>query len=346
MQEKKPQTEIILFRTDDEKLKIDVRFEDETVWLTQEQMAKLFEKGRTTITEHIRNVFKEGELDEKVVCRKIRHTAQHGAMEGKTQQVSVTYYNLDVIISVGYRVKSLRGTQFRQWATQRLREYIIKGFTLDDVRLKELGGGNYWKELLDRIRDIRSSEKVIYRQVLELYATSIDYNPKSEESVLFFKTVQNKLHYAVNRQTAAELIYNRADAEKEFMGLTTFTGSLPAKNDVSIAKNYLNKDELYRLNRMVSAFFDLAELKAQEHFIMKMKDWLDELDKFVEMYGKGTLKDAGKISHLRAVKKAEIEYRKYQAKILSPVEKAYLDTILSLRKDVQKMNNKKKRNGE
>jgi hypothetical protein len=346
MKEKKPQAEIILFRTEDEKLRLSVLFEDETVWLTQEQMAALFEKGRTTITEHIRNIFEEGELDEKVVCRKFRHTTQHGAIEGKTQTVSVKYYNLDVIISVGYRVKSLRGTQFRQWATQRLREYIIKGFAMDDERLKELGGGNYWKELLDRIRDIRSSEKVIYRQVLDLYATSVDYDPNSDESVLFFKTVQNKLHFAVNEQTAAELIYSRADAEKEFMGLTTFTSSLPAKKDISIAKNYLVKDELFRLNRMVSAFFDLAELKAQEHIPMKMKDWIEELDKFTSIYGKGTLKDAGKISHEKAIEKAEMEYRKYQVKTLSPVEKAYLETIKSLQKKAEKKNNKNKRSSE
>lgn len=346
MKEKKPQAEIILFRTEDEKLRISVLFEDETVWLTQEQMAALFEKGRTTITEHIRNIFEEGELDEKVVCRKFRHTTQHGAIEGKTQTVSVKYYNLDVIISVGYRVKSLRGTQFRQWATQRLREYIIKGFAMDDERLKELGGGNYWKELLDRIRDIRSSEKVIYRQVLDLYATSVDYDPNSDESVLFFKTVQSKLHFAVNEQTAAELIYSRADAEKEFMGLTTFTSSLPAKKDISIAKNYLVKDELFRLNRIVSAFFDLAELKSQEHIPMKMKDWIEELDKFTSIYGKGTLKDAGKISHEKAIEKAEMEYRKYQVKTLSPVEKAYLETIKSLQKKAEKKNNKNKRSSE
>jgi hypothetical protein len=346
MKEKKQQAEIILFRTEDEKLRLSVLFEDETVWLTQEQMAALFEKGRTTITEHIRNIFEEGELDEKVVCRKFRHTTQHGAIEGKTQTVSVKYYNLDVIISVGYRVKSLRGTQFRQWATQRLREYIIKGFAMDDERLKELGGGNYWKELLDRIRDIRSSEKVIYRQVLDLYATSVDYDPNSDESVLFFKTVQNKLHFAVNEQTAAELIYSRADAEKEFMGLTTFTSSLPAKKDISVAKNYLVKDELFRLNRMVSAFFDLAELKAQEHIPMKMKDWIEELDKFTSIYGKGTLKDAGKISHEKAIEKAEMEYRKYQVKTLSPVEKAYLETIKSLQKKAEKKNNKNKRSNE
>ncbi len=327
--------DIILFKTDDEKIKIDVLFEEETVWLTQEQMAFLFEKGRSTVTEHIANVFKEGELEEKVVCRKFRHTTQHGAIEGKMQNVTVKYYNLDVIISVGYRVKSLRGTQFRQWATQRLREYIIKGFTMDDERLKELSGGNYWKELLDRIRDIRSSEKVVYRQVLDLYATSIDYDPKNEESILFFKIVQNKLHYAVNKQTAAELIFSRADAEKEFMGLTNFSGALPTKKDISVAKNYLENDELARLNRLVSAFFDLAELKAMEQTPMKMSDWLKELDKFTSIYGKGILQDAGKISHEKAIEKAGTEYLKFQAKTLSPVEKAYLNTIKNIQKEVE-----------
>lgn len=339
----KENNNIVIFKTEDEKIKIDVLFENETVWLTQEQMAQLFEKGRSTIAEHIQNIFKEGELTEKEVCREFRHTTKHGAIEGKTQNVTVKYYNLDVIISVGYRVKSLRGTQFRQWATHRLREYIIKGFTMDDERLKQLGGGNYWKELLDRIRDIRSSEKVIYRQVLDLYATSIDYDPKSEISIEFFKIVQNKLHYAVNKQTAAEIIYNRANAKKEFMGLTTFTGAMPTKKDISIAKNYLNKDELSRLNRLVSAFFDLAELKAMNHEPMTMKDWLNELDKFTSMYGQGTLNNPGTISHEQAIKKAEEEYRKYQAKTLSPVEKAYLETIKELEKKVKKSNKEKKK---
>ncbi len=341
MKQEKQDNSIVLFKTDDEKIKLDVLFEGETVWLTQEQMAQLFEKGRSTITEHIQNIFKEGELHEELVCREFRHTTQHGAIEGKTQNVAVKLYNLDVIISVGYRVKSLRGTQFRQWATQRLREYIIKGFTMDDDRLKELGGGNYWKELLERIRDIRSSEKVIYRQVLDLYATSIDYNPKSEESILFFKMVQNKLHYAVNKQTASELIFSRADAEKEFMGLTNFSGTLPTKKDISIAKNYLDKDELARLNRMVSAFFDLAELRAMEHIEMKMTYWVAELDKFTSMYGKGTLQDAGKISYEKAIEKAETEYRKFQVKTLSPVEEEYLKTIKSIQKKLEQKSKKK-----
>lgn len=329
-------SEIVLFKTEDERLQLKVYFEDETVWLTQEQMANLFEKSRSTITEHIQNIFKEGELNEKQVCRKFRHTTQHGAIEGKSQHVFVKYYNLDVIISVGYRVKSLRGTQFRQWATQRLREYIIKGFTLDDDRLKDLGGGNYWQELLDRIRDIRSSEKVIYRQVLDLYATSIDYDSKSNETISFFKIVQNKLHYAVNEQTAAEVIHSRADSEKKYMGLTNFQGDIPSKKDITIAKNYLYNDELYRLNRLVSAFFDLAELKAIEHTPMKMSDWVDELNKFTTLYGKGTLQNAGKISHEEAIQKAESEYKKYKIKNLSPVEKSYFEAIKIIKNKTKK----------
>ncbi|MBN2746274.1 MAG: virulence RhuM family protein [Bacteroidales bacterium] len=334
MNKDKPDNSIVLFKTEDEKIKLDVLFEGETVWLTQEQMATLFDKAKSTISEHIKNIFVEGELDEKVVVRNFRTTTQHGAIEGKTQTNTVKLYNLDVIISVGYRVKSLRGTQFRQWATHRLHEYIIKGFTMDDERLKGMGGGTYWKELLDRIRDIRSSEKVIYRQVLDLYATSIDYDSRSEESVLFFKMVQNKLHYAVNKQTAAELIFSRADADKEFMGLTNFGGAMPTKRDISVAKNYLQKDELAILNRMVSAFFDLAEIKAMEQIPMKMSDWVSELDKFTSNYGKGTLQDLGKISHEKAMEKAEAEYRKFQRKTLSPVEKAYLESIKKLQKDL------------
>lgn len=306
--------------------------EDETVWLSQVQMADLFGKARRTIGEHIQNIFAEGELDEKLVRRNFRHATKHGAIEGKTQEVSVNYYNLDVIISVGYRVKSLRGTEFRKWATARLKDYIIKGFSMDDERLKGIGGGHYWKELLERIRDIRSSEKVLYRQVLDLYATSIDYNPKSDESKLFFATVQNKLHYAVNKQTAAELIHNRADAERQFMGLTTFSGEIPIKKDITIAKNYLEEEELQRLNRLVSAFFDLAELKAIEQKAMKMRDWITELDIFTTNYGKGTLQNAGKITHEQAMEKAEKEYKKYQVNTLSPVEKEYLESLKTIAK--------------
>ena len=324
--------EIIIFKTADEKVSVNVVMENETVWLNIDQMAVLFDKSRSTINEHILNIYQEKELIKSETLKKI------GNSDFSTKPTN--YYNLDVIISVGYRVKSLRGTEFRKWATQRLKEYIIKGFTMDDERLKGTGGGNYWKELLDRIRDIRSSEKVLYRQVLDLYATSTDYDPKSEESKTFFATVQNKLHYAVNTKTAAELIYDRANAEKEFMGLTTFSGEIPVKKDIATAKNYLNQNELQRLNRLVSAFFDLAELKAMEHKEMKMQDWIVELDKFTQSYGKGTLQNAGKISHKKALKKAKDEYKKYQVKTLSPVEKEYLESVKNLEKDILKKSKK------
>lgn len=279
------QGNIIIYQSEDGVIKLDVRLEDKTVWLTQEQIAMLFNKGRSTITEHISNIFKEGELEENKVCRKIRHTTQHGAIEGKSQLKEVKLYNLDVIISVGYRVKSIQGTRFRQWATERLHEYIVKGFALDDERLKNLGGGSYWKELLDRIRDIRSSEKVLYRQVLDLYATAVDYDPRSETSQLFFKIVQNKLHYAAHGHTAAEVIYERADADKPFMGLTTFKGELPCLNDVKIAKNYLSADELKILNRLVSGYFDFAEIQALKHRPMYMEDYVRQLDNNIVSIG-------------------------------------------------------------
>lgn len=302
----------------------------ETVWLTQDQMAELFEKGRSTVAEHILNTFKEGELDEKAVCREFRRTGPD------SKEYGVKHYNLDVIISVGYRVKSLRGTQFRIWATQRLREYIVKGFSLDDEQLEGNGGGNYWKELLDRIRDILSSEKALYRQVLDLYTTSIDYDPKSKTSIGFFKIVQNKLHYATNKHTTAETIYERADAEKDFMGLTTFAGALPVISEIGIAKNYLTEDELFRLNQLVSAFFDMAEIRAKEHAKMAMTGWVAELDKFAENFGRDILKDAGSVSHQKALEKASEEYRNYQAKTLSPVEEAYLNNLKILEKEIGK----------
>lgn len=320
-------SDFILFKTEDQKISVDVRFEEETVWLTQEQMALLFDKGRSTVAEHILNVFKEGELDEKVVCRNFRHTTQHGAIEGKTQEKTVKYYNLDVIISVGYRVKSLRGTQFRQWATKRLNEYIRKGFTMDDERLKNLGGGGYWKELLQRIRDIRTSEKVFYRQVLDIYASSIDYDPKSEVSVAFFKKVQNKIHYAIHGQTAAEVIFNRANAEKEFMGLMTFPGSRPYLKDVVIAKNYLDEKELRALGQIVSGYLDFAERQAEREQAMTMKDWAEHLDRILTMSGEKLLQGGGMVSHEQAVEKAATEYKKYQQKTLSEVEKSFLDSL-------------------
>lgn len=330
------QGNIVIYQSEDGNIRLDVRLEDKTVWLTQEQIAMLFNKGRSTITEHISNIFKEGELEENKVCRKIRHTTQHGAIEGKSQLKEVKLYNLDVIISVGYRVKSIQGTRFRQWATERLHEYIVKGFALDDERLKNLGGGSYWKELLDRIRDIRSSEKVLYRQVLDLYATAVDYDPRSETSRQFFKIVQNKLHYAAHGHTAAEVIYERADADKPFMGLTTFKGELPCINDIKIAKNYLSADELKILNNLVSGYFDFAEIQALRHRPMYMEDYVRQLDNNITSIGEELLTDGGSISHEEAMEKAVAEYRKYQVKTLSPVEQAYLESIKSIEKKAKR----------
>jgi len=332
------QSSFILFKTEDEKISVDVRFENETVWLSQEQMAQLFGKGRTTITGHIQNIFKEGELNEDVVCRNFRLTTQHGAIEGKTQEVSVKLYNLDVIISVGYRVKSHRGTQFRIWATKRLNEYIRKGFAMDDERLKNLGGGGYWKELLQRIRDIRASEKVFYRQVLDIYSTSIDYDPKADVSIAFFKKVQNKIHYAVHGQTAAEVIFTRADAEKEFMGLMTFPGNRPYLKDVVAAKNYLNEKELRSLGQLVSGYLDFAERQAEREQAMTMKDWAEHLDKILTMSGEKLLQGAGFISHDTAIEKATTEYKKYQQKTLSEAEQNYLDSLKSLENQSKLLN--------
>ena len=314
----------MIFKTEDGSVNVDVVFSDETVWLTIDSMAAMFGKSRSTINEHILNVFSEGELVEAESVRKI------GNSDFSTKPTN--YYNLDVIISVGYRVKSKVGTQFRQWATKRINEYIRKGFTMDDERLKNLGGGGYWKELLERIRDIRSSEKVFYRQILDIYATSIDYDPKSDVSVLFFKTVQNKIHFAVHGQTAAEVIYSRADAEKEFMGLTTFSGSRPHLKDVMIAKNYLSEKELRSLGQLVSGYLDFAERQAEREIPMTMKDWAAHLDRILTMSGEELLKGSGTISHKQAETKALAEYRKYQAKTLSEVESAFLDTIEALGK--------------
>jgi len=332
------QNAFILFKTEDEKISVDVRFEDDTVWLTQEQISVLFGKARSTITEHIQNVFNEGELNQDVVCRNFRLTTQHGAIEGKVQENLVKHYNLDVIISVGYRVKSLRGTQFRIWATQRLNEYIRKGFTMDDERLKNLGGGGYWKELLQRIRDIRASEKVFYRQVLDIYSTSIDYDPKAEVSIEFFKKVQNKIHFAVHGQTAAEVIYNRADSEKEFMGLMTFPGSRPYLKDVVVAKNYLDEKELRSLGQIVSGYLDFAERQAEREQAMTMNDWAKHLDNILTMSGEKLLQGAGSVSHDAAVEKATTEYKKYQQKTLSEVEKSFLETM----KAIENINKKRK----
>ena len=330
------QNQIIIYEGSDGKARIEVRFEGETAWLTQAQIAQLFGKGRSTIAEHIQNIFKEKELDEEVVCRDFRLTTEHGAIRGKTQENTVKHYNLDVIISVGYRVKSPQGTRFRQWATARLREYIVKGFAMDDERLKNLGGGGYWKELLARIRDIRASEKVFYRQILDIYATSIDYDANTKIAVEFFKKVQNKVHYAVHGQTAAEVIYNRVDAEKYFMGLATFSGSKPQLKDVKIAKNYLNEKELRALGQIVSGYLDFAERQAEREIPMKMADWVKHLDNILTSTGEQLLLDAGNVSHEQAIDKAESEYKKYQAKTLSSVEKDYLEAIKMVEKKIKK----------
>lgn len=318
---------IIIYQSEDGKTHIEVKLEENTVWLTQQQMADLYQTSRSNVTEHLLHIYEEGELNEKATCRKFRQVRQ----EGKRQvERELTFYNLDTIISVGYRVKSVIATRFRQWATQRLTEYIIKGFTMDDERLKQMGSGGYWKELLDRIRDIRSSEKVLYRQVLDIYATAVDYDPRSDASIEFFKIVQNKLHYAAHGQTAAEVIYHRADADQPFMGLTTFTGNHPTLRDAKIAKNYLKEDEMKVLNNLVSGYFDFAEIQAMKHRPMYMSDYITQLDNILSSTGESLLVGAGSVSHHQAMEKAEMEYRKFQVRTLSPVEEAYMETIKSL----------------
>lgn len=324
------QGNIVIYQSDDGETKINVRFVDETVWLTQQQLCDLYQTSKSNISEHIKHIFEEEELEENSVVRKFRTTASDG------KKYLTTYYNLDMIISLGYRIKSKIATNFRRWATERLKEYMIKGFTMDDERLKQLGGGNYWHELLDRIRDIRSSEKVMYRQVLDLYATSVDYNPKSQESIAFFKLVQNKLHYAAHGHTAAEVIYERADANKPFMGLTTFSGDFPTAKDTHIAKNYLSEDELKILNRIVSGYFDFAEVQAMRHNPMHMSDYVEHLDHILSATGEKLLSGAGKVSHKQAIEKADKEYQRFIVNNLSPVEKSYLDTIKSLEKTAKK----------
>lgn len=325
--------EIVIYQTDDGQTKIDVRFENETVWLTQAQLVDLYQSSKANISEHIKHIFEEGELDEGATVRKFRTVQIEGTREVGREQ---TFYNLDMIISLGYRVKSIIATRFRRWATEQLKEYLKKGFLLNDQRLKETGGGNYWYELLDRIRDIRSSEKALYRQVLDLYATSVDYDPKSKESIAFFKMVQNKLHYAAHGHTAAEVIFERADAKKPFMGLTTFNGGTPTRKDVVIAKNYLDEKELKVLNNLVSGYFDFAEVQAIRHNQMHMSDYVEHLDKVLSSTGEKLLENAGSVNHKQAVDKALGEYRKYQVLTLTPVEKAYLETIKSIEKKVKK----------
>ncbi len=325
--------EIIMYQTEDGFTKISVNMHDETVWLTLDQMAELFQRDKSTVSRHIKNVFDEGELERESTVANFA-TVQ---TEGDRQVTrNIDYYNLDVIISVGYRVKSRRGVQFRIWATNVLKEYIKKGFAMDDERLKGNGGGNYWKELLDRIRDIRSSEKVLYRQVLDLYATSVDYDPHSEKSIQFFKIVQNKLHYAAHGHTAAEVIYSRADAAKPFMGLTSFSGELPALKDIGVAKNYLSGDELKILNNLVSGYFDLAEINAIEHRPMYMEDYVKQLDTVLTSGNRKLLAGAGTVSHKQAMDKARTEYKKYRKITITPVEQAYLDSIKEVSKKVKK----------
>ena len=315
----KIQSELIIYTTEDGNTKVDVTFDDDTVWLTQDQMAQLFQKSKSTINEHIKNIYEDGELIQEQTMRKF------GNSEFSTKPTN--YYNLDVVISVGYRVKSQRGVQFRIWASAIIKEYMKKGFVLDDERLKNLGGGGYFKELLDRIRDIRASEKVFYRQVLEIYATSIDYDPRADISIDFFKKVQNKIHYAVHGETAAEVIYHRADAEKEFMGLTTFANNQPTLKEAKVAKNYLDEKELRAMGQIVSGYLDFAERQAEREQVMTMKDWAAHLDNILTMSGEQLLTDNDAISHEQAMEKAENEYKKYKERTLSDVEKDYLESI-------------------
>ena len=313
--------EIIIYEDKDGLAKIDVKIEADTLWLTQLQIAELFGVKKPAVSKHLTNIFKSGELDKNSVVSKMETTAPDG------KDYDTYWYNLDAIIAVGYRVNSKRATAFRIWATNVLKEYMIKGFALDDNRLKELGGGGYFKELLERIRDIRASEKVFYRQVLEIYATSIDYDPRAEISVQFFRKVQNKIHYAVHGETAAEVIYHRADAEKEFMGLTTFKGSQPTLSEAKIAKNYLNEKELRAMGQIVSGYLDFAERQAEREIAMTMDDWAKHLDNILTMSGEQLLQGNGLISAKQAMEKAETEYKKYKARTLSDVEKDYLDSI-------------------
>ncbi len=324
------QSNIIIYQSEDGITKIETRLEKETVWLSIEQMSELFQKSRSTVNEHILNIYKEKELDRESSVRKI------GISDFSTKPTN--FYNLDVIISVGYRVKSHQGTKFRQWATARLREYIVKGFTMNDELLKQAGGGNYFDELLARIRDIRSSEKVFWRKILDIYATSIDYDPKLEISILFFKTVQNKMHWAVHGQTAAELIYKRVSAKKENIGLSNFKGNKPTKEETKIAKNYLSESELNLLNRMVTAYLEIAEIQALNREPMYMQDWIVRLDDFLKMTGKNILKNAGRVSHQQAVLKAHTEYEKYKEQTknkLSNAENHFLEQIDKVTKELK-----------
>lgn len=334
-EEKVEKSNILMYTTEDGVTKVEVTFDNDTVWLSLDQIADLFQRNKSTISRHIKNIFLEGELSRNSVVANFATTGSDG------KRYHVDFYNLDVIISVGYRVKSLRGTQFRIWATNILKEYMIKGFALDDERLKNLGGGNYFDELLARIRDIRSSEKVFWRKVLEIYATSIDYNPKAESSVQFFKQVQNKMHWATHKHTAAEVIYQRADADKDNMGLTTWSGKRIKLSDVEVAKNYLDEKELDALNKIVTAYLDIAEVHALNQEPMYMKDWLETIDDYLRMTRRDILTTKGKVTHQQALEKAHLEYEKYkrnQEYILSPVECHFLESIGELDKLDEKNN--------
>lgn len=322
----KSKGEILIYKTDDGNTKIDVIMVDGTVWLSQAQLCELYQSSKSNISEHIKNIFIDGELQADSVVRKFRTTAKDG------KNYNVLHYNLDMIISLGYKVKSKVGTKFRIWATQRLKEYLVKGFTMDDERLKNLGGGTYWKELLDRIRDIRSSEKVFYRQVLDLFATSIDYDKKSEDAKYFFTTIQNKMHYAIHKNTASELIYKRVSSEKKFMGLTNFKGDLPTLREAEIAKNYLTEKELKSLNALVSGYLDFAQRQAEKEIPMTMKDWINHVDRILQATGENLLEGNGKISHGQMEEKVKDEFKKYRQKTLSQVEKDYIEEIKSIEK--------------
>lgn len=318
---------MIIYVSDDGKTHVDVRLEDEMLWLTQAQMCELYQTSRTNVVEHIKHIYEEGELQEDVTCRKFRQVRMEGNREVSRE---LPFYNLDMIIALGYRVRSLIATRFRQWATARLKEYIQKGFTLNDERLKQLGGGSYWEELLERIRDIRASEKVLYRQVLEIYATSIDYDPRASVTIDFFKKVQNKIHFAVHGHTAAELIVERADAEKDFMGLLSFNGNQPTLAEARTAKNYLDAKELRAMGQLVSGYLDFAERQAGREQPMTMNDWATYLDRILTMSGEELLQGAGRISHEEAMQHATTEFRKYKQRTLSNVEQDYLATIKQL----------------
>ena len=324
------ENKVIIYTANDGKTKIDVKLEEETLWLTQAQMCELYQSSKSNVSEHIKHIFEEGELNEESVVRKFRTTAADG------KEYLVSHYNLDMIIALGYRVRSIIATRFRQWATERLKEYIVKGFTLDDERLKKLGGGSYWKELLERIRDIRASEKVLYRQILEIYATSIDYDPRAQVSQEFFKKVQNKIHYAIHGHTAAELIVERADAEKDFMGLLTFKGNHPTLIEAKTAKNYLNEKELRAMGQLVSGYLDFAERQAEREQVMTMNDWAAYLDRILTMSGEQLLQGSGSVSHEEAMEHATMEYRKYKQRTLSDVERDYLFSIKSIEDSVKK----------